>query len=157
MPERGETFFHPNPRHPSFEEQNPSRQHGARKGGDVFPQNTKFGHVASLINKLSIKVPQKGGKPLLSQPASRATIRYEGGGRCFSNRKHNPNERRLGRQQLTSRRTRLASNNKGVFPCRKQPLKRSFGMTARRQGGRRFSPKTKSPRESPGLTSPEAH
>ena len=46
-----------------------------RKGGDDFPQNTKFAHVASLIDKLSIKVPQKGGKPLLSQPASRTMIR----------------------------------------------------------------------------------
>ena len=48
------------------EEQNPSRQQRARKGGDVFPQNTKFAHVASLVNKLSIEVPQKGGKPLFS-------------------------------------------------------------------------------------------
>jgi len=30
-----------------------------RKGGDVFPQNSKFAHVASTVNKLSIKVPQK--------------------------------------------------------------------------------------------------
>ena len=34
-----------------------------KKGGRCFSENTKFAHIASLINKSSIEVPQKGGKP----------------------------------------------------------------------------------------------
>ena len=156
MPEKGGDIFPSEPSAPTIrttrnkKNKTPRRQQRARKGGDIFPQNTKFPCVASLVNKLSIEVPQRKKPPFLFHRLP-------------------PGDGSLGRGvNVFPRNTTLTSvtsddNNllleghvwhptkadqflpKGICPCKKQPSKRSPGTT-RWQGGRRFSPKTKSPR-----------
>jgi hypothetical protein len=71
MPERGETFFHLYPRHQSFDlpetkRTKPLEDNSAQeRGGDVFPQNTKFPRVASISKQIIYRGSPKKETPFL--------------------------------------------------------------------------------------------
>ena len=61
MPEMGETFFYPNPRHPSFD--NPPRQQRARKGGRHFSKKQNLWHCLDN-EKITFRRPPPSNNPL---------------------------------------------------------------------------------------------
>jgi len=147
---KGETFFHPNPRHTSFNlpsnEKNKTlrRQQRARKGGDIFSQKTKFPRIASLTNKSYIETTL-----LQNIPPGNDSL---GRGETFF--KNYPNERRLGQQQITSRRKSPATNQRRRYSKGANLHKDPSGRKKNKGRGRRFSPRA--PRQSYHRTSNDA-
>jgi len=113
MPERGKTFFYPNPRHPSLD--NPPRQQRARKGGDVFPKNKIYARCLDN-EKITFRKATPSNNPL-------------GRGETFFSKKHNPSAHNFRWQQLAPRRTQPAANIKRSSSNAQHPkLSKYFGQ-----------------------------